>query len=237
MNIVICEDDINYRNFIKSILDEHINKTRLNATIALSTSDADAVMNYVNNNAEVTVYYLDVKLCDKKTGFDIAAHIRQQDYISPIIFITSYGDMMPLTYEYKLEALDYIVKNNSDEVQERIIAALEFAEQRQKQGYVKCLNIQNKQKNFSVPFDEICYIESIKSSHKLNLYYDNGIITFYGLLKDVHEQLDDRFLRCHKSIIINKDKIISVDKKQHLVHLGQGYSCVYSAKYRGDIEK
>ena len=71
---------------------------------------------------------------------------------------------MPLTYKYKLEALDFIVKNNSDEVQERIIAALEFAEQRQKQGYVKCLNIQNKQKNFSVPFDEICYIESIKSS-------------------------------------------------------------------------
>ena len=68
MNIVICEDDINYRHFIKSILDEHINKTHLNATIALSTSDADAVMDYVNNNAEVTVYYLDIKLCDKKTA-------------------------------------------------------------------------------------------------------------------------------------------------------------------------
>ena len=237
MNIVICEDDIKYREFIEGVLDEYIDNTHINAHIVLSTSSTETIMDYVNNNAEITVYYLDIKLCDKKTGFDIAAQIRQKDYISPIIFITSYGDLMPLTYEYKLQALDYIVKNDSDEVRERIIAALEFAEQRQRQGYVKCLNVQNKQKNFSVPFDEICYIESIKSSHKLNLYYDNGIITFYGLLKDVQEQLDDRFFRCHKSIIINKDKIVSVDKKQHIVQLGQGYSCVYSAKYKEDIEK
>ena len=237
MNIVICEDDKNYCSYMVDVLSHHIHAVQSNSKIVKVTSDIDDIMKYIENNAEITIYYLDIKLCGSQNGFYIASKIRERDYLSHIIFVTNYGELMPLTYEYKLEALDYIVKENTDEMRQRICAALDFAEQRQHKGYIKCLNIQNKQKNFSIPFEEICYIESIKSSHKLQLYYDTGIITFYGLLKDIQEQLDDRFLRCHKSIIINVEKIVSVDKQQHIVVLGPGYTCSYSAKYKERLEK
>ncbi len=236
MNIVICEDDEVYRSYIHSVLDEHIKQQGYNTTIVLDTDNPNDVMDYIETNSVITIYYLDIKLTQTTSGFDVAEKIRQKDYLSHIVFITNYGEMMPLTYEYKLEALDYIVKSNSDNVRQKLCESLDFVEERQKNGYVRCLNIHNKQKNFSIPFDEVCYIESIKSSHKLELYYDHGMFTFYGLLKDVESQLDNRFLRCHKSIIVNKDKIIAIDKQQRILKLTPGYECIYSAKYKEMIE-
>ena len=61
--------------------------------------------------------------------------------------------MKSLTYEYKLEALDFIIKNNLASLRQRICENLKYIETRQQKGYMKCLNIKNKQKNFSVPFD------------------------------------------------------------------------------------
>lgn len=237
MNIVICEDEKIYGKYVEQILRDYINATGSNAKIVLNVNRADEVMDYIYTNAEVTLYFLDIKLNDGQSGFDIAAEIRKEDHMSHIVFITNYGEMMPLTYEYKFEALDYIVKSQTGEVERKICECLEYAEKRQKIGYDKCLNIQNKRSNLSVPFDEICYIGSIKSSHKLVLYYENGIIEFYSLLKDVEKMLDDRFMRCHKSIIVNKNKIIGVDKKEHTLTLSGGYKCEYAPRYKGVLEK
>lgn len=236
MNIVICEDDIKYCTYIKTILEEHITTNHFNSKIALITSKPDEVINYIYSNSEITIYYLDIKLCDTLSGLDVASTIRQKDHMSPIVFITNYGETMPLTYEYKLEALDFIVKGNLKITKKKICESLDYIESRQQKGYSQCLNIKNKQKNFSIPFDEICYIESIKSSHKLMLYYDSGMITFYALLKEIEKKLDDRFIRCHKSIIINKDKIINVDKKHHTVELINDYQCVYSPRCKEIIK-
>ncbi len=237
MNIVICEDDKIYCDYVKQVLDEYISKNKSNSKIILIAEDADTVIDYAQNNSEVTLYFLDIKLDNGESGFDIAMKIRCKDRMSHIVFVTNYAELMPMSYEYKVEALDYIVKSESNEGKRKIIECIEYAEKRQKTGYEKCLNIQNKRNNFSVPFDEICYIASIKSTHKLTLYYENGIIEFYALLKEVEKQLDERFMRCHKSIIINKDKITSVDKNEHTLLISGKYKCEYSPRYKGVLEK
>ena len=236
MNIVICEDDIQFCNYIKSILEKYIVNNHFNSKIVLTTSNPDNVINYIHNNSEITIYYLDIKLQNNKSGFDIASIIRENDYMSPIIFITNYEEMMSLTYEYKLEALDFIIKNNLASLRQRICENLKYIETRQQKGYMKCLNIKNKQKNFFFFFYKICYIESIKSTHKLILYYDNGMITFYALLKDIEKELDSRFIRCHKSIIVNKNKIVNIDKKKHTIELSHNYHCIYSPRCKEIIK-
>ena len=98
MNIVICEDDIQFCNYIKSILEKYIVNNHFNSKIVLTTSNPDNVINYIHNNSEITIYYLYIKLQNNKSGFDIASIIRENDYMSPIIFITNYEEMMSLTY-------------------------------------------------------------------------------------------------------------------------------------------
>lgn len=235
MNIVICEDDITYQNYIKDILIKHIEETNSNAVLALVTDNSDDVVNYIKDSSEVTLYYLDIRLNSQMNGIELAAYIREKDFYSNIIFITNYPEFMQTTYDYRVEALDYIIKDNSEDMKNKIFSGFELTEKRQSKGYRECLNIENKQQNFSIPYDCIYYIESIKSSHKLSLYYDNGMITFYCLLKDLNKKLDDRFVRCHKSVIVNKDKIFSIDKKNHTITMQGGYRCVYSPKYKGLI--
>lgn len=236
MNIVICEDDIPYQNYIKDILTKYIEETNSNAVLTLVTNNSDDVIDYIKNNSEVTLYYLDIKLNSSMTGIELAAHIRENDFYSNIIFITNYPEFVQTTYDYRVEALDYIIKDNSEDMRTKICSGLELVEKRQSRGYRECLNIENKQHSFSIPYGCIYYIESIKSSHKLSLYHDNGIITFYCLLKDLDKKLDNRFVRCHKSVIVNKDKIFSVDKKNHMLTMQGGLQCVYSPKYKGLIE-
>ena len=59
MNIVICEDDIQFCNYIKSILEKYIVNNHFNSKIVLTTSNPDNVINYIHNNSEITIYYLD----------------------------------------------------------------------------------------------------------------------------------------------------------------------------------
>ena len=51
---------------------------------------------------------------------------------------------------------------------------------------------------------------------------------FNGELKNMEEQLDERFIRCHKSFIINKDKVKEIDKKANTVTMSNGSVCPVS---------
>ena len=48
MNIVICEDDIQFCNYIKSILEKYIVNNHFNSKIVLTTSNPDNVINYIS---------------------------------------------------------------------------------------------------------------------------------------------------------------------------------------------
>ena len=165
MNIVICEDDIQFCNYIKSILEKYIVNNHFNSKIVLTTSNPDNVINYIHNNSEITIYYLDIKLQNNKSGFDIASIIRENDYMSPIIFITNYEEMMSLTYEYKLEALDFIIKNNLASLRQRICENLKYIETRQsRSGFISCWRNSERRTPCSVMMMCFSYVASSMSS-------------------------------------------------------------------------
>lgn len=72
--------------------------------------------------------------------------------------------------------------------------------------------IKKKQGIFSLPTDDIVYME--KNLRKICLHvrkpeYKGGYeIEFYGRFADVMPQLDDRFMHCHRSYVINMDEIV-----------------------------
>ncbi|MDO7203538.1 LytTR family DNA-binding domain-containing protein [Paraclostridium bifermentans] len=57
---------------------------------------------------------------------------------------------------------------------------------------------------------------------------ENSYIEFSGTLKELESQLDNRFIRCHKSYIINKLKVKSIDKKQRIITMEGGNKCYVS---------
>lgn len=232
MNIVICEDDESFRRKIEEMIDDYLAMANSNSKRVLSSADGERVMDYVRNNRELTVYFLDIQLQSSITGFDIASEIRKNDWNSSIVFITSYKEKITLTYDYKLELLDYIIKAEPDKIQKKVHECLRIAEGRQNVGYDGTLTVLSKRFNTTIPYDEIYMIEALKGSHKLLLHYSTGVFEFYSSISEILQRLDNRFLRCHKSVIINTDKIRTVDKKEHIITLENGMQCEYAPKSR-----
>lgn len=72
--------------------------------------------------------------------------------------------------------------------------------------------VKNRQGIFVLPVEDVIYME--KNLRKISLFVtDFGDasyrkIEFYGRFEDVIPQLDERFMHCHRSYIINMDKIV-----------------------------
>ena len=56
-------------------------------------------------------------------------------------------------------------------------------------------------------------------------------------IKEIEKQLDERFYRCHRSCIINKDFIDKVDYELFDVHMKNGMKCPFSFRAKGGLRK
>ena len=186
MNIVICEDSISDRHKLEKAITKVLIKNNLNSEIILSTNNSADVLNYANKNNQITLYFLDINLHEKFiSGIDIANVIRETDEISPIVLITNYSDKLSLTFEYKLKIFDYISKYDISNYEKRITDCILITEQRQRNGYINCLNIQNYSTNFSIEYKNIYFIDTVSGHHKLKIHTDSYVVEFYGKLKDI----------------------------------------------------
>ena len=228
MNIVICEDSISDRHKLEKAITKVLIKNNLNSEIILSTNNSADVLNYANKNNQITLYFLDINLHEKFiSGIDIANVIRETDEISPIVLITNYSDKLSLTFEYKLKIFDYISKYDISNYEKRITDCILITEQRQRNGYINCLNIQNYSTNFSIEYKNIYFIDTVSGHHKLKIHTDSYVVEFYGKLKDILYRLNTDFFQCHKSIIINRTKIIGVDNSLPMVERCRQHVAAY----------
>lgn len=235
MNIVICEDDSIFRKELELIIVKILLKNKLKSEIILSSGNVNNVLDYINSNIEKTFYFLDVKMEDEQSGIDIAKTIRRKDWLSTIVFISSYAEKSTLTYEYKLEAMDYIIKGCNNLV-DKVEECLLLSESRQAQTRSECIYIETKCSKTNIRFDDIYYFETSKSSHIITVYCTNGQYEFYKNLKDIIVELDDSFCLCHKSYIVNTNKIKSVNLKAKTLFLEDDLQCPVSKLYYEDLK-
>lgn len=65
-------------------------------------------------------FFLDICLQSEMTGLILAQELRKIQPRCFIIFITSHSEMSILTFQYKVEALDFIIKDSSENIRKRI---------------------------------------------------------------------------------------------------------------------
>lgn len=228
MNIVICDDDNLYRDKLEKMIYGVLIEKQIKSEIIVSSANPADIIDYVDNSSVVTLYLLDIYIDERFGGIDLAKHIRQVDDISPIIFITHYLDMLTTTYEFNLKLLDYIYKNDDSIARKKIEECILLINERESKGYVNCLKVKSPDSTKIIPFEKIYFLETVPGTHKIILHHKNGIIQFYDSIKNLISMLSDDFVKCHKSVIVNKTKIIGVDKRNKLLLLHNHNECSYS---------
>jgi two-component system response regulator AgrA len=233
LNIYICEDDKLQRQKVTEIIEEAIMIFDMDMQIKLATEDPYQLLDVIENQNKTSIYFLDVNLQSDINGIQLGEKIRKHDPRGFIIFITTHAEMSLLTFTYKVEALDYITKDERTALKPRVRECLLNINEKyaiaatdvQKSFYVK-----NKEKTVHMAYENIIFFETSMKAHKILLHSSNKSIEFYGHMKDITDKLDERFLRCHQSYIINLDFVDSVDKTNRVVNFTNGQTCFVSTR-------
>ncbi|MBV7275093.1 response regulator transcription factor [Clostridium sp. PL3] len=206
INIAICDDDIDEVKAIFSFVLK--NMEELNTAFKIKTfNEGQDLIDHMNFDKEnFDIVFLDIYM-KASQGIDIARKIREFDKQCKIIFITVSHEHAIDSYEVR--ALYYILKPIDEE---KLSAAIKIAiEELDKEN--KNIVIINKKGSYKIFYKDILYAES--KARIVNIYLKSQeVITFYSKLEDFFYKLqDERFLKSHKSFIVNMDYILKIEDK------------------------
>ena len=231
--IIICEDDLEQRKRIEAIIHNHILIEDYQMKTVLSTDNPNEVMAYLNARPNQNGFYiLDINLNHEMNGLSLAAHIREKDTYAKIIFVTSHIELSPLTFKYKVEALDYIVKDDPGDFINKIKLCIDEVHKRYttdklyNTGYY-----QVKDDNITrlIPFDDIMFFTTGFIPHKLTMHLYNSHIHFYGNIKTL-DKISPDFIRTHKSFVVNLHNIKHINRKEKTIEMINGEIALIAIK-------
>lgn len=213
MKIVICDDDSTELEKCKKVVDEFIISEQTEQVITADTfTNGNDLLCFIKRNGASDVFILDI-LMPGMNGIELAEEIRQTNKDCKIIFLTSSPEFA--VNSYKVNAFYYLLKPFSEvELKSLLNKALyEMSEEKSNSIMVK-----EKGRLTRIQFHNIEYVESMKHTILFHLHNDE-IISCYGTLNEFSDILlsNKRFIKCHKSFIVNMNYVISISNKDFIL--------------------
>lgn len=240
LNVIICEDNENQRKRISKFIENSIMIENLDMEILLSTGKPDEIIDYLKKNEVSGLYFLDIDLQSDINGIKLAETIREYDPRGFIVFITTHAEMSYLTFIYKVEAMDYIIKDNPEIIKERIHQCILNAHRKYSSKATemqKNFIIKVEDRIISIEYNKILFFETSNIIHKVILHAVDRQIEFYSKMKEVEKKLDSRFYRCHRSFLVNKDNIKEIDTRNRVIHMINGQECLIATRLLSGLVK
>ena len=190
-------------------------------------------------NTIVDLMFVDVNMPDLN-GLDFVKTLEDPP---KIVFVTAYGEYA--LEGFRVDAVDYLLKpvgypdflKSANNVKSWFDARqLPPAEVRSNKDF---LFIKSEYKILRINFDDIKYIEAMSEYVRIHLINSKPVMTQLSM-KSIEEKLpEDRFMRVHRSFIINLSKI-SVIERNRIVFDGSVYIPVsdqYKSRFQAYIDK
>ncbi|MCL2436540.1 MAG: LytTR family DNA-binding domain-containing protein [Clostridiales bacterium] len=214
--ILIYEDDLGHREHIESVVRKQIVTDDVEMELILICGDPADVRNDIKAHPDTSgLYFLDIDLqYHEMNGMKLATMIRETDPYAKIVFIIAHSELAYLTDEHKLEAIDYIVKERSKDIETRVIESILTAykcylEEKPKRMYFK---VAANGEVWMIPYDDILFFETnSETRNKIILHTAHNKLDFRGTLGEVETRIPE-FYRCHKSYLLNPKKIACLDR-------------------------
>ena len=238
LNIFVCEDDSAQRKNIVQIIKNTILIEELDMRFVLDTSNPYELLETVKTSQNTGIYFLDIDLKCDMNGMKLAQQIRMFDPRGFIIFVTSHSELSYMTFQYRVEAMDFVLKDNPAEAKVKIRECLLNALERytlQTNKTHKVYTIEIGERKITVDYNDILFFETSGNIHKVILHAKDRQIEFSGSIKELEKTLDDNFVRCHRSFLVNKSNIQEVDTKNRIIYFANGETCLMSLRMMKEI--
>jgi DNA-binding LytR/AlgR family response regulator len=163
---------------------------------------------------QVDLLYVDINMPDL-SGMDLVKSLSDKPFI---IFTTAYSEYA--IEGFRVDAIDYLLKpigykdflkasNKVKSLFDKKGVTFESAKTGKEHLFVK-----SEYKLIRIELSEIKYIESMHEYVRIHLINDKPVMTLLSM-KSIEEQLPaERFLRVHRSFIVNVDRIKMVERNR-----------------------
>ena len=118
--VFVCEDHAAQRQAIVQTIQNTILIEELDMELVLGTGDPYALLQKVKGSQNTGVYFLDIDLNSSMDGMGLAQQIRLFDPRGFIIFVTAHSELSYMTFQYRVEAMDFVLKDNPAEAKVKI---------------------------------------------------------------------------------------------------------------------
>lgn len=203
LNCVVVDDSTIHRITIAKLVNEHAD-----LTLVGDFSNASETRNCILNK-NVDLLFLDIEM-PVQSGFDLLDGLKTRPQI---IFVSSKSDYALKAFDYA--AIDYLHKPITKDrfnkaVQKAIESNLRKKENPDDDG--EFIFIKSNLKNFKIFISKIKWIEAFGDYIKINTEDETHLVL--STMKSFENDLpEDKFLRVHKSFIINVDKVERFNSK------------------------
>ena len=225
LHFVICDDNLNLLQKLSSTLENIFTKYNYDASVSFQTDNVDSLLQYVDTN-KIDVLFLDINLKSNKTGLEVAEMIRKKNKDIYLIFTTGHLEYAMLAYKFK--TFDYIAKPfTTERLEDTVVRLFEDIH-----GLpTKYLKIDNK--NTVIDASEIQYIK--RDGMKVVFHTSFNDYDTYSSFNKLQDSLPNNFIRCHKSFVVNINKIKNVDFVENRVYFENNSFCEIGPKYKKSL--
>ncbi|SDL88157.1 LytR/AlgR family response regulator transcription factor [Streptococcus equinus] len=227
IDIYILENNIFQQFQIEGIINTIMLKQHWNYRKLESFSTPRELTKKVFEKTCTQIFFLDLEsVIDVESGINVAKYIREKDLTAIIVFLSSHPELMLITYQSLVGAIDFIDKNlNNRVLNQRIEKCLNFAvAHSEKIDKENIFFYETSYSHVHVAFDDILYFETSPKSHCVILHMKDGELEFYGTIADI-ANTDRRLFKCHRSFVINLDNVIKFVKSKRIVFFKNGQYC------------
>ena len=231
LNIFILEDEFLQQTRIETVIKDVIAKKSLKCKGPEIFGKPSQLLDAITERGSHQLFFLDIEIKAKE--------IRKKDPNATIVFVTTHSEFMPVTFKYRVAALDFIDKALDDEeFYERVHLAIEYTMDKIGATIAQdSFTFETATAHVQVPFNNILFFETSPTIHKVILHTKEERMEFYASISEV-ERADDRLFRCHRSFIVNPENIVRINKEDKMVMFENNNECPISrTKYKGLLEK
>lgn len=211
LNCVIIDDEPLAQELLKS----YVEKTPFLNLLGVYSSAVQA-MNELVNQEQVHLMFLDIQM-PGISGLEFSKLVNTE---TRIVFTTAFSQYA--LDSYKVNALDYLLKPISyTDFMQSVNKAMQWFELKGKKcqslevfsSNLDYIYVKSDYKLIQIPLDNILYIEGLKDYVRIHLEGEQKSVLSLLSMKSMEEGLpSDRFIRVHRSFIVQKNKIKVIDR-------------------------
>lgn len=210
MNIIICDDDLHFLEDLSNKISNFFQTKDIDPIIYKFTSGIDFQKWYKKKKGKIDFLFMDLEL-PHVGGLDILKSFKNSNSNSIIYIVSSHSELVFDSFE--ISPFQYLVKPLSFAL---FTHSLERGYKKYKllnQKFI--LNYHNK--HYVLNYDDIILIESYRST--TTVYSTLGNFKTSTKISEFEKLLipNGSFLKCHKSFIINMNKVIYYEKNNFIL--------------------